>query len=120
LVATGEGDVAAIDDFFDDVALRVTGRRFEDDSRLSHDDIPLRTRFLKARETLLQSNEHQAKEQASPFKHAIGGGSRSFGGLDPLNPFRFAEASFTPKSKAMVKLRLYIQALARHTGLTAR
>jgi hypothetical protein len=41
---------------------------------------------------------------------------RQFIGL----PSDFAEASFTPKSKEMVKLRLYIQDLARHTGLTAR
>jgi hypothetical protein len=53
LVVTGERDVASIYDLLDDVALSATGTRFEDDSQLSHDDIPLRTGFLKARETKL-------------------------------------------------------------------
>jgi hypothetical protein len=53
LVVTGEREVAAIDDLLDDVALSATGIRFEDDSQLSHDDIPLRTGLLKAREAKL-------------------------------------------------------------------
>ena len=63
---TGEGDVAAIDDFFDDVALRVTGGRFEDDSRLSHDDLPLRTRFLKAAKPSVNVMNTRQKSRLHP------------------------------------------------------